>query len=675
MSDAAIHPVLQAGGTLRPGMHVYIERPEDAELLRLLRDRQYVNVLSGRQMGKSSLMVRTIQKQHDGVRTAAIDLAAELAGATSSETWFRGLINRIRRDLDLSFDIGEFWASHPDDTAGQKLQRFFRDVVGVAFSGPVVIFLDEIDSTLKFDFTDSLFTCLRGMYNERGLVPAYERVTFCLLGVATPNELIKDRRTTAYNVGTTLELRSFDSEVDDLGPLIRVLSNNPAIAAALLSRVLYWTGGQPFLTIRLCADLQHEGLTTAAQVDAYVEITFSSLDRLSGDIHFQQILRFVHTRFSGGVDTLDVYARLLAGQRIKEQPTPVHLELKLAGLVKRGADGYLILYGPIYAHLFNRDWLDTVLTKERLAVATEAVRPYRLRLAMARALVGALVAALGAGVAAWRYEQPLSEYLYWVTDVRGRLLTLEQERALTPMDLFKECTGCPEMVVVPSGDFMMGSEKEKNRDEDEGPQHKVTFARPFAVSRFELSFDEWDACAAHGDCDPRIHDSGWGRGRQPAINVSWDDAQQYVAWLSRITGEPYRLLTEAEWEYAARAGTTTAYYWGDDIGKGNANCDGCGSRWGGKQPAPVGSFAANEFGLYDMAGNVWQWVQDCYHDDYNGAPTDGSAWTDGDCSRRVVRGGSWYGSPQGLRAADRLGDATVFRSDNLGFRVGRTLTP
>jgi formylglycine-generating enzyme required for sulfatase activity len=193
--------------------------------------------------------------------------------------------------------------------------------------------------------------------------------------------------------------------------------------------------------------------------------------------------------------------------------------------------------------------------------------------------------ALGAGVAVWWYQQPLSEYLYWATDASG--LTLEHERALTPMDLFKECTGCPEMVVVPAGDFMMGSPvKEKNRDEDEGPQRKVTFARPFAVSRFELSFDEWDACAAHGDCDPRIHDSGWGRGRQPAINVSWDDAQQYVAWLSRITGQPYRLLTEAEWEYAARAGTTTAYYWGDDIGKGNANCDGCSSQWGRQAGGP-----------------------------------------------------------------------------------------
>jgi formylglycine-generating enzyme required for sulfatase activity len=152
-------------------------------------------------------------------------------------------------------------------------------------------------------------------------------------------------------------------------------------------------------------------------------------------------------------------------------------------------------------------------------------------------------------------------------------------------------------------------------------------------------------------------------------------AQQYVAWLSRMTGKPYRLLTEAEWEYAARAGTTTAYYWGDEIGKGNANCFGCGGQWDGKQTAPVGSFAANAFGLHDMAGNVYQWVQDCYHNDYNGAPTDGSAWTTDDCAIRVVRGGSWGLTPQVLRSASRLRVTPGIRLLNLGFRVGRTLTP
>ena len=238
-----------------------------------------------------------------------------------------------------------------------------------------------------------------------------------------------------------------------------------------------------------------------------------------------------------------------------------------------------------------------------------------------QALVGLLVAAVLAGLTAWRYERPLKEQVYWFTEVRGHVLTAEQVRALKPKDAFRECTDCPEMIVVPAGSFMMGSPAtERGRDDRESPQHEVRFTKPFAVARFDVTFDEWDACAAQGDCDPHINDRGWGRGRQPVIYVNWDDAQQYVAWLSRVTGRPYRLLTEAEWEYAARAGTKTTYYWGDEIGKGNANCAGCGSQWDTKQPAPVGSFAPNAFGLYDMAGNLEQWVQDCSHYDYKGAP-------------------------------------------------------
>jgi formylglycine-generating enzyme required for sulfatase activity len=161
------------------------------------------------------------------------------------------------------------------------------------------------------------------------------------------------------------------------------------------------------------------------------------------------------------------------------------------------------------------------------------------------------------------------------------------------------------------------------------------------------------------------------------ISLSWGDAKQYVAWIAKLTGKPYRLLTEAEWEYAARAGTQTAYSWGNEVGRGNANCDGCGSQWDSRQTAPVGSFMHNAFGLYDMHGNVWEWVEDCYHDNYNRAPTDGSAaTTDGDCTQRVVRGGSWNRNPELLRSASRvpLPPEGINRwSNRLGLRVGRSL--
>jgi formylglycine-generating enzyme required for sulfatase activity len=241
---------------------------------------------------------------------------------------------------------------------------------------------------------------------------------------------------------------------------------------------------------------------------------------------------------------------------------------------------------------------------------------------------------------------------------------------------FRECAkDCPEMIVIPAGEFMMGSaETEKDRYDDEGPQHNVTIAKPFAVSKFDVTFADWDACVSVGGC-PQVSDSGFGRGTRPVINVTWDDALQYVAWLSRMTGKPYRLLSEAEWEYAARARTQTAYPWGDEIGKGNANCGVCGSEWDNHGTSPVGSFKPNAFGLYDMAGNVWQWEQDCYHDHYNGAPADGSAWATGDCGRRVLRGGAWVSGPGILRSALRGRNSPVVRYGYIGFRLGRTLTP
>ena len=178
----------------------------------------------------------------------------------------------------------------------------------------------------------------------------------------------------------------------------------------------------------------------------------------------------------------------------------------------------------------------------------------------------------------------------------------------------------------------------------------------------------------YGGCTQK-GDAGWGFGQQPVIYVSWNDAQSYVAWLVKMTGKPYRLLSEAEYEYAARGGMQpqTVYPWGNDIGKNNANCNGCGSKWFNKQTAPVGSFPPNQFGLFDMVGNVWEWVEDCYHHDYAGAPTDGSAWTKGDCSLRVVRGGSWSASPRNVRSADRYEEGPDLFDRRFGFRVGRSL--
>jgi formylglycine-generating enzyme required for sulfatase activity len=299
----------------------------------------------------------------------------------------------------------------------------------------------------------------------------------------------------------------------------------------------------------------------------------------------------------------------------------------------------------------------------------------RRRTRQMAALVGVLVLGIGAGLAWSSRDYLQARAITLVEAVRPRVLSPEQERALTPKQIFKECAHCPEMVMVPAGTFWMGSPNEERGHETiEEPRHEVAIKQPFAVSRFEVTSEEWDACVLLGGCRWPAPETGWGRGRRPVINVSWDDAQQYIAWLSQRTGKPYRLLSEAEWEYAARAGSEKAYAWGGEIGENNANCSGCGSEWDLRQTAPVGSFSANAFGLYDMHGNVHEWTQDCTHWNYDGAPPDGSAWETGDdCDTRVTRGGSWSSAPGFLRSALRDRNSSDARSDDLGFRVARTL--
>lgn len=253
----------------------------------------------------------------------------------------------------------------------------------------------------------------------------------------------------------------------------------------------------------------------------------------------------------------------------------------------------------------------------------------------------------------------------------------------------RDCAECPEMVVVPAGRFMMGSAStEPGHDINEAPRHEVVFARPFAIGKYEVTFDEWDACVADGGCTA-VPDEGWGRGRRPVLYVNFEMAVGYTRWLSDKTGQPYRLPSEAQWEYAARGGTTTPWFWGEDAKRacefGNVGDDAlrverpewplhdCNDGYA-RTTAPVGHFKPNGFGLHDTAGNAWEWVEDCYNPGYEGAPGDGSAWLSGDCVRRVVRGGGWYNKPETVRSAQRYaGDDPARQNNTLGFRVVRLL--
>jgi formylglycine-generating enzyme required for sulfatase activity len=260
------------------------------------------------------------------------------------------------------------------------------------------------------------------------------------------------------------------------------------------------------------------------------------------------------------------------------------------------------------------------------------------------------------------------------------------------LEEFKDCDACPAMVVIPAGRFVMGSPDVESTLHDEKPPHEVNILRRFAVGKFEVTFDQWDVCFAAGACKS-ADDENWGRGNRPVINVDHGAALAYAAWLSEKTGNRYRLLSESEWEYAARGGTTTAWYWGrieDGIGVPagclHANVHDQSSKsnrpdytWlahpcddGFTYTAPVGSFKPNAFGLYDMLGNVAEWVEDCAGA-YKDAPVDGTAATSGECAQRITRGGAWLHGPTWVRSAFRHPQVPAYSNYSVGFRVARDL--
>ena len=241
----------------------------------------------------------------------------------------------------------------------------------------------------------------------------------------------------------------------------------------------------------------------------------------------------------------------------------------------------------------------------------------------------------------------------------------------------------PDMVLIQPGTFMMGSPSgEAKRDRNEGPQVEVTIPYSFEIGRHEVTFNEWRACVDGGGCKGyKPSDNGWGRGKRPVTNVSYEDVQSYIDWLNAKTGEAYRLPTEAEWEYVARAGSTHPFSTaqGTSIGDADANLNG-EFPYGGapkgrylKKTVPVGSYAANAFGVHDIHGNVYEWVSDCYAKSHAGNPANGQRRTDGNCQRRIIRGGSWVTHGYQMRAAKRLSYTMDYRYDDFGFRLARTI--
>jgi formylglycine-generating enzyme required for sulfatase activity len=253
------------------------------------------------------------------------------------------------------------------------------------------------------------------------------------------------------------------------------------------------------------------------------------------------------------------------------------------------------------------------------------------------------------------------------TETKTETKPAVSERSAASQSSIRDCPQCPEMVSIPAGVFQMGSSE---MFDFEAPVHQVSVGKAFYIGRREVSYDEWDACIAEGGCKQRPDDRGLGRARRPATDLDWDDAKGYAAWLSQKTGHTYRLPTESEWEYVARAGSTTTYPWGRTIEKDRANCIGC-TNDPLKKAIDTGSFPPNGFGIYDMMGNAAEWVEDCWNENYRGAPTDGSAWTKPQCRERVLRGGSFNNDPRYLRSAARFKYDHDVRFYTNGFRVVR----
>ncbi len=345
---------LQVGGTLTPGKHIYIERPADQELFDLLRQGEYCNILTSRQMGKSSLMARTYKRLiGDGHHAVLTDMQL-LGSLSSSDEWYQAMLEETVRDLGLPVNVDEWWQTAREATPELRLLRFFREEVAARVPGdkPIILFVDEIDGTLDLPFSDDFFLAMRAMYNQRAFTPEYERIVFCPIGVATPNELIKDKRKTPYNIGKLIELRDFDPERgDDLSPLSRYVGDDDA-----LREILRFTGGHPYLTTLICEKFVREGRRSADEVEPLIHQQFGSLDEALRDPHFNYIQEFIRQRAEDSLVTLKLYRQILNGDPVKDQITPAHIALKLAGLVKRGPNGTLVVRNEIYRRLFNEDW-------------------------------------------------------------------------------------------------------------------------------------------------------------------------------------------------------------------------------------------------------------------------------------------------------------------------------
>jgi formylglycine-generating enzyme required for sulfatase activity len=661
MTNQTIYTV---GGTVQAGGGIYIPRKADNELLAYCRASEFAFILSSRQVGKSSLMVRTSQQlEKEGIRSVITDLSS-IGVNISADEWYLGILDEIANTLKLQTDIFGWWAERAGLSPATRLTNFFRDVLLKEVTEPVVLFFDEIDSTLSIPFADDFFAALRAIYNARSTVADFKRLSFVMIGVATPSDLIADSARTPFNVGRRVELTDFT--IDELHPLTEGLGEN---AEQVLGWVFDWTNGHPYLTQRLCQFLtkSKDGFTEEV-VEAAVKDLFLG-EKGMEDNNLQFVRDMLLERAADKMGVLKIYQRVIKDKKpVEDDEQSINKShLKLSGVVRRRQVN-LRVSNLIYQNVFGLNWV-----KEHLP---------RLERRTVLMTMGALTV-VGLALAYMGLTGNLNQVIY-------RPLAAEAPQA-----------ELSEWVDVPAGEFTMGADAEQGYQvcvkyygeancsidvfKDEEPPHKVNLDA-YQIMRYEVTNKQYAQCVKNGTCQGggleyqddagnilnRLNDAAYAN--HPVVSVSWFQAETYCKWIGA------RLPSEAEWEKAARGTDGRIYPWGNEF-NGNivnfcdSNCQNVSAdknyNDGYAETSPVGNYpdGVSPYGVYDMAGNVWEWVNDWY-DVYPGG--DPAESTDFGQKYRVWRGGSWKYGGDTQRSANRYGGTSSTTDNETGFRCARS---